>query len=394
MGTVVASFQSSLRDTEQAVKTALIEVLPAFSKASPQFGFILSSSRHALGKVLSAARSVLPETEFIVSWGVNGFTEACAVQDGIVGMLFASPDLLHTTSVANRVSEDPAGAAKALVRNFAQAEERGRRQGLSKSTTLMFVDGLSAARESLIDEVRKGCRPFQPIVGAAVTDDGSFQYCQIGTSRGGVTRDSAALFHLFSRQGFSIGVAHNHKPMTPAMVVSKASGVVLHTIEGQPALEVYQKHAAERGVVLNNENLRAYLIQYPLGLYFFDDLTRLRTAFAALPDGSLICGGNIPEGTKVCIMGASKNELVAAAGNAAEAAKAGLAGPAAGVMVFSCFGRSQTLKDHQAEEIQAIRQVFPATPTVGFSSYGEIARYKGALDGYHNNTVVVVAIPA
>lgn len=376
------------------MRAALTEVLPTFSGASPQFGFILAASRHPLAKVLSVARSVLPETEFIVSWAVNGFTQAAVPQDGIVGMLFASPDMMHVTSVASRISDDIPSAAKALVRDFALGEEKGKKQGLSKSATLMFVDGLSASREGLIDEVRKGCRPFQPIVGAAVTDDGSFQYCQIGTTKSGVMRDSAALFHVFSKQGFSIGVSHNHKPTTSPMVATKVSGVVLNTIDGTPALEVYRRHAAERGIVLTEENLRPYLIQYPLGLYFFDDLTRLRTAFAALPDGSLICGGNIPEGAKVCILGASKSDLIAAAGTAAEAAKAGLNGPAAGVMVFSCFGRSQTLKDHQAEEIQAIRKVFPVTPTVGFSSYGEIARYKGALDGYHNSTVVVVAVPA
>ncbi len=314
MATVAASFQSSLRDTEQAVRTALTEALPAFQGVVPQFGFILASCRHSLAKVLAAARSVLPDTEFIAAWGVNGFTQAAAVPDGLVGMMFASPDLMHVTSVGTRVSDDTLGAAKALVRDFAPSEERGKKQGLFKSATLMFVDGLSPARETLIDEVRKGCRPFQPIVGAAVTDDGSFQYCQVGTSRGGVMRDSAALFHVFSKQGFSIGVAHNHTPTTPPMMVTKASGVVLHTLDGRPALEVYREHAAERGVVLTEENLRPYLIQHPLGLYFFDSLTRLRSSFAALPDGSLICGGNIPEGTKVCIMGSSKDELIAAAG--------------------------------------------------------------------------------
>ena len=45
-------------------------------------------------------------------------------------------------------------------------------------------------------------------------------------------------------------------------------------------------------------------------------------------------------------------------------------------------------------EIDAIRKVFPDTPVAGFLTYGEIARFRGRLDGWHNTTTVVAAIPA
>jgi len=38
--------------------------------------------------------------------------------------------------------------------------------------------------------------------------------------------------------------------------------------------------------------------------------------------------------------------------------------------------------------------VFPDVPLAGFVTYGEIARFSGRLDGWHNATVVVAAIPA
>jgi hypothetical protein len=37
--------------------------------------------------------------------------------------------------------------------------------------------------------------------------------------------------------------------------------------------------------------------------------------------------------------------------------------------------------------------VVPGTPIAGFLTYGEIARYSGRLDGWHNTTAVVAAIP-
>jgi hypothetical protein len=51
------------------------------------------------------------------------------------------------------------------------------------------------------------------------------------------------------------------------------------------------------------------------------------------------------------------------------------------------------LKDQFMNEVAAIREVFGQVPVAGFLTYGEIANYKGTLDGWHNSTAVVVAIP-
>ena len=83
-----------------------------------------------------------------------------------------------------------------------------------------------------------------------------------------------------------------------------------------------------------------------------------------------------------------------AARAAAEEAKQNLAGrPAAGVLLFDCVCRGMILKEAFRREVEAVRQVFGDAPIVGFLTYGEIARYQGKLDGWHNATAVVVAIP-
>jgi hypothetical protein len=51
------------------------------------------------------------------------------------------------------------------------------------------------------------------------------------------------------------------------------------------------------------------------------------------------------------------------------------------------------LKDAFDKEIDAGRSVFGGVPIAGFLTYGEIARYPGKLNGWHNATAVVVAIP-
>ena len=58
-----------------------------------------------------------------------------------------------------------------------------------------------------------------------------------------------------------------------------------------------------------------------------------------------------------------------------------------------CICRGPVSGRRYDEEIRAIAAELPGAPLAGFLSYGEIARIKGKLDGYHNNTLVIVAIP-
>jgi hypothetical protein len=97
----------------------------------------------------------------------------------------------------------------------------------------------------------------------------------------------------------------------------------------------------------------------------------------------------------VCILDGEPDSMVSAAGRAAEAAKAALGdAPVAGVLVFDCICRGLILDAAFQREIDAVRARFPDTPVAGFLTYGEIARFRGKLDGWHNTTTVVLAIPA
>jgi hypothetical protein len=88
--------------------------------------------------------------------------------------------------------------------------------------------------------------------------------------------------------------------------------------------------------------------------------------------------------------------MIAAAKAAANEARSRLAPESnvAGVLVFDCVCRGMILKEAFAEEVEAVRSVFGDVPLAGFLTYGEIARRPGTLEGWHNATAVVAAIPA
>jgi methyl-accepting chemotaxis protein len=179
------------------------------------------------------------------------------------------------------------------------------------------------------------------------------------------------------------------------MVVSRARASVLYEIDGRPAFDVYRDHASARGVRLTPEDAGPFLIGNELGVYLFDRLNRARAPLSVGPGGSLNLAAEIPEGASVCILDGEPDSMVAAAKDAAkEAAQRVEDGRVAGVIVFDCVCRGMILKDQFQREIDAVRGVFGDVPVAGFLTYGEIARYGGKLDGWHNTTAVVVAIPA
>ena len=64
------------------------------------------------------------------------------------------------------------------------------------------------------------------------------------------------------------------------------------------------------------------------------------------------------------------------------------------MLVFDCICRRMRLGKRFPEEVEAIRRVFPDVSLAGFVTSGEVARLSGRLDGWHNATAVVLAIPA
>lgn len=68
--------------------------------------------------------------------------------------------------------------------------------------------------------------------------------------------------------------------------------------------------------------------------------------------------------------------------------------PCAGALVFNCICRGELLGVNHVRELNAVREVLGDVPIAGFLTYGEIARYAGKREGWHNTTIVIAAIPA
>lgn len=393
MPTQAASAQSADADTPSAVREAMGKALQQLG-AAPTVGFLFLSSRHDLTVAMRAAVEAAPGCELLTCHTAGEFTEQGKTEGGVAVLLTTLERGSFEVAAAESVRAQPTSVAQKLTEGFAALQARAAKQGAGLSTTVLLVDGLAGTGEKLVKELLTHTRLFQQVVGGAAGDDGNFVTTGVASSHL-VSQDGAVALHVFGKRAWGVGVDHGLSPRTRPMTVTRSQGNVIYEIDKKPAIEAYRAYARSKGVELTEENTASFLIANELGVFFLNELHHARAPVAVGAAGELKLVADVMQGAQVCILDGEPDAMVAACGRAAEQARSNLQGaPVAGVLVFDCICRGMILKDQFQREIDAVRRVFPQTPVAGFLTYGEIARFRGKLDGWHNTTTVVVAIPA
>ncbi len=266
---------------------------------------------------------------------------------------------------------------------------------LRHTTAFSLVDGLSGNGEDFVAALRAEMRPHHQIVGGAAGDDGAFEVTRVALGSR-TTTSGASVILQGGNEPIGIGLGHGLEPGGPRRRVTKASANVIHEIDNKPAFETYRAFARERGVELTHENAGRFMIEHEVGVYFFDELRHARAPLGVDANGAITLAARVKEGSAICLLDGEENKMISAARDAALEAKENLRGAKpAGVLVFDCICRGMMLGDSFDREIEAVRSVFGSDiPIAGFLTYGEIARYRGKLQGWHNTAAVVAALPA
>jgi hypothetical protein len=393
MSTSASTALSTLSDTAGAVHSAWAAAR-AQLQGDPSLVLVFAGPDHDLSVAHQVLTTLAPGVTALGCHTAGEFTERGLEHGSVALMLVRSDELLVGGTLgtgaradANALAETLAGPWKALL---AEATKRG----LTAATSILLVDGLAGSGDRVVKAYQANTRVVQQIVGGAAGDEGRFASTGVFGPQG-ASADGAAAAQVFSRKPFAVGTGHGLAPASRRMRVTKAEGSTLYELDGRPAFEAWREHAASRGITLTDENRGRYLIGNELGVFFLDSLHHARAPVGVNPDGSVRLVADLSTGASVCILDGEPDAMVAACGEAAREAKRSLGqNRAAGVLVFDCVCRGMILGDAFGREIDAVRREFPEVPVLGFLTYGEIARSGGRLDGWHNTTSVVVAIPA
>lgn len=374
--------------------TAASEAMQAALAAvtvQPRFALVLSTDQYQPAELASAVNEAAGELPWAGCSTAGVFVGSEILRQGLVIGLFCGDELRVGIGLGSPVGADPRGAGREALAQALQplgAPVQGRHRAVILLPDAFTGNGAEVVRGALQET---GAGPAW--AGGAAGDD--LRYSRATQFAGGrAVSDAVVAIVLDSPARFATGIRHGWRPSGPPSMVTRSHGATADELDYEPAFDVYQRTAAKLGGKVTREEFGAFAITHPLGMPGMDGRYVIRDPLIVEKDGGLRCFAEIPDGSLVRMMEGDREGIPAAAGEAAQVARDGLAGPPAGAVVFDCISRSLLLGKDMARELAAIQQgLGPDVPFFGCMTFGEIGAVGASVPQFHNMTAVVLALP-
>ncbi len=396
MSVVMGVGASSEADIFAAGQEAAREVVAHLGGRAPDLTIVFSSIRFADPRMLKAVRSVAGPAPLIGCTDAGGIMTAGPKRRSVtvIGLMLGEGRCV--TSVERQLSVEPFAAGERLATALQQQLHR------PAGSMLVFFDGLTASGSEVLAGLKNRLDRRVSVAGASAGDDfyfqKTFQYYNDEVLTDGLVGVQ------FSREiRLGVGVRHGWLPVGRPRKVTRSLGRVVYQLDHRPAVSIYEDFLGLKRQELLGDPLASITLPYPLGLepegnaeYLLRDAIRVGRA------GSLLCTGDVPQGSDVRLMIGGYESALEAAQQAACDAKDRLGRvKLCGGLVFSSGARQKMLGSEFQGEIDVIRDALGGSGVRlgGFYSYGEVAPSamgKGGLAKagpvFHNESVVVVAL--
>jgi hypothetical protein len=259
----------------------------------------------------------------------------------------------------------------------------------------ILSDGLNVNGSELVAGITEMIGPHIPLTGGLAGDGSQFEETLVGANCAPQSRMVAGIGFYGNAIRIGHGSAGGWDVFGPWRTVTRSQGNVLFELDGEPALNLYERYLGDEA-----EGLPGAGLLFPLQIQNPDNADHriVRTILAVDRDKrSLTFAGDVPEGWSAQLMRGNFDHLSRGAADAARQATEGLADGQAtnGVaLLVSCIGRRLLMGQRVSEEIEAAGAVLGTQfARLGFYSYGEISPH--AVSGIcelHNQTMTITTI--
>ncbi|MGE0593079.1 MAG: FIST signal transduction protein [Vicinamibacterales bacterium] len=255
--------------------------------------------------------------------------------------------------------------------------------------TLVLSDGLAVNGSELVEGLGASLPPAVRVTGGLAADGTRFEQTLVLADGRPATRVVTAVGLDGPSLQIGYGSLGGWDPFGPERLVTRATGNVLHTLDGRPALDLYEEYLGDHAA-----GLPATGLLFPLSVWLRGrDQPVVRTILAVDRTArSITFAGDVPAGSRARFMRANIDRLVdGAVGAAAACSATGAALGGSLALLISCVGRRLVLGQRIEEEVEAVRGVLGVGTTMtGFYSYGEISPFTPrARCELHNQTMTV-----
>lgn len=315
--------------------------------------------------------------------GGAAFTERGHSHTGAVCALLGGDNLDVECALATNVRANPPFHISHALRSLDVG--RGRHTSL-----LVLADAFACDGEVLVAELRDHTPPHCKIFGGTAGDDWTFRGSKVFYDKH-VASNAAVFVALHPQQRLHVDVRHGWQIAEGSheLTVTHVEGNVVRTLNGSPAAEVYREELRRLGFLSESESLLSVIAKHDLGVKTpFGEQLKIRAPLSIGADGSITLASSLRQGDVVHVVTTTPERLI----DAAKSLSSRVIGPFAkpsGSLVFDCAARLQLLGEHYGEEVRAFHGA-GLHPMAGMACYGEIAKFGGSIEGFHNTTAVMV----
>lgn len=396
MSTVFATGISKDQNSITAGKNAAKMALSKMGHRKPQIALLFAGINHDINQLMEGIKNIAgQEIQLIGCTSAGEFNENEITNNGVVCALISSDTHQFFTGMGNHVTYDEIKAIQQASKQFPLEVE-----GYPYRSGMIFVDGLIGKGEEIVLAAHSMLGADVKFAGAAAADNLKFKETLVFCDNK-ILPNAVSLCLMASKIPVIISVKHGHKPLTPALTVTKAKDNILYEINEEPAFEVWKRYVRsdlkkegfDVDQIKDAEETSKLLMKYEAGFMTGTDY-KVRFPSSCNRDGSINFSCSIFEGTALKIMSSNETDQINSAKIAAEeAALIAKERKIAGAIIFDCACREMILKDKFEQAVNEMRKVLSDIPIIGFETYGEIAMEIGQLSGFHNTTTVVMLIP-
>jgi hypothetical protein len=273
---------------------------------------------------------------------------------------------------------------------------------LAEDLAGVFVlsDGLNVNGSALVAGISKIIGRDIPLTGGLAGDGAAFTQTLVGADCAPRARVVAGLGFYGRAVRVGHGSAGGWDLFGPRRQVTKSTGNVLFELDGEPALDLYERYLGPE----ESKGLPSSALLFPIQVYDMQspDSAVVRTVLAIDREArSMTFAGDVPQGWTAQLMRGNLDRLAAGAADAARQAHAGLAAASGGPekaerlsILVSCIGRRLLMGQRTIEEVEAAgAELGRDTLRLGFYSYGEISPHaKSGHCELHNQTMTVTTL--
>jgi hypothetical protein len=260
----------------------------------------------------------------------------------------------------------------------------------------VLSDGLNVNGSELVAGISKVIGSNVPLTGGLAGDGADFKETLVGCDCAPRPRVIAGLGFYGPAIRVGHGSAGGWDQFGPRRQVTRSNGNVLFELDGEPALDLYERYLGPE----ESQGLPGSALLFPIQVYDLQrpDSAVVRTVLAIDRDNrSMTFAGDVPQGWTAQLMRGNLDRLAAGAADAARQARSCFDVRESDQrlsILISCIGRRLLMGQRTVEEVEAVSaELGAAAPRLGFYSYGEISPHaKSGVCELHNQTMTVTTL--